>query len=381
MSLTFHSLRRPVSVALVVLASLAPLAPSRVQGQEATPAAEAVAVSQPADTVPPVLEQPGPLSVEAVDATGASVLYNAPLAADAVDGPVLVSCDIPSGAVFPISTALVTCGAQDAAGNAAAVQFSVTVSDTVPPVLEQPGNLLVEAVDASGAAVSYPLPVASDAVSGSVLVSCDIPSGAVFPISTALVTCGAQDAAGNAAAVQFSVTVNPPPPPAPALESKSPAGPTDPPAPTGNTQPPAPTANTQPPALATTPSTGSARDAAVATTPVATSTARVTVTATPTVKEAAVIEVEKAGVLVEEVPSVAPALPLPWPPPGNFVLVTDGGPLGRLALIWANREFPISQEFGHTAFSVSQPFMYRYGIAYGLDGFEHTGLDIGMPAG
>lgn len=113
----------------------------------------------------------------------------------------------------------------------------------------------------------------------------------------------------------------------------------------------------------------------------ATSTARVTVTATPAVKEAAVIEVEEAGVLVEEAPSVAPALPLPWPPPGNFVLVTDGGPLGRLALIWANREFPISQEFGHTAFSVSQPFMYRYGIAYGLDGFEHTGLDIGMPAG
>jgi murein DD-endopeptidase MepM/ murein hydrolase activator NlpD len=50
-------------------------------------------------------------------------------------------------------------------------------------------------------------------------------------------------------------------------------------------------------------------------------------------------------------------------------------------MIWENREYPISQEFGHTWFSVRHGSWYDYGRAYGLDGFEHTGLDIGMPRG
>ena len=64
-----------------------------------------------------------------------------------------------------------------------------------------------------------------------------------------------------------------------------------------------------------------------------------------------------------------------------FALMTDGGPLGALAAIWSNQDFPITQEFGHTAFSVRHSKWYSYGRAYGLDGFEHTGIDIGMPAG
>ena len=75
------------------------------------------------------------------------------------------------------------------------------------------------------------------------------------------------------------------------------------------------------------------------------------------------------------------ALAAPWPPPDWFVLVTDGGPLGLLTTIWGGLEIPISQEYGHTAFSVSHSGWYRYGIWYGLDGFQHPGLDIGMPSG
>jgi murein DD-endopeptidase MepM/ murein hydrolase activator NlpD len=75
------------------------------------------------------------------------------------------------------------------------------------------------------------------------------------------------------------------------------------------------------------------------------------------------------------------ALELPWPPPGNFVINTYGGPLDGLAAIWGNLEFPISQEYGHTEFSIAHFSWYAYGLGFGLDGFEHPGLDIGMPAG
>jgi murein DD-endopeptidase MepM/ murein hydrolase activator NlpD len=79
-----------------------------------------------------------------------------------------------------------------------------------------------------------------------------------------------------------------------------------------------------------------------------------------------------------EVPA---ALELPWPPPSDFILVTDGGPIDGLSAIWNNEDFPISQEFGHTGFSVQHFSWYAYGMDYGLDGYEHPGIDIAMPAG
>lgn len=48
-------------------------------------------------------------------------------AVDDVDGPVPVSCSPASGATFPIGTTTVVCTARDAAGNAAAGSFRVTV--------------------------------------------------------------------------------------------------------------------------------------------------------------------------------------------------------------------------------------------------------------
>jgi murein DD-endopeptidase MepM/ murein hydrolase activator NlpD len=116
--------------------------------------------------------------------------------------------------------------------------------------------------------------------------------------------------------------------------------------------------------------------------PVGTSTATVTpTTASPTPERAGQTPAPgSTPAATEAEPSPAP-LELPWPPPGNFAINVDGGRLDGLAAIWGNKEFPISQEFGHTDFSILHFAWYAYGLGYGLDGYEHPGLDIAMPAG
>nr|MDP9473616.1 HYR domain-containing protein [Chloroflexota bacterium] len=225
----FGRTRRIGSALVVVLVTFLSLAPSATivalaQETEATPTDTVVVASQdpaaealvepepviPPDTGPPVLDQPVNLRVNAVDLSGAAVSFVPPTAMDDISGPVLVSCDYASGAVFPIGTTLVGCWAQDTALNQASVSFTVTVlPDAVPPVLDQPANLVVDAVDASGAAVLFTVPTATDLISGAVAVSCDYASGAVFPVGTTTVGCSAQDASLNQAGVSFTVTVNP----------------------------------------------------------------------------------------------------------------------------------------------------------------------------
>ena len=78
--------------------------------------------------------------------------------------------------------------------------------DTTPPVIDVPATINAEAVSAAGAAVPFTVS-ATDAVDGSVPVSCDRTPGATFPIGTTAVHCSASDAAGNTAHAQFDVVV------------------------------------------------------------------------------------------------------------------------------------------------------------------------------
>jgi hypothetical protein len=58
-------------------------------------------------------------------------------AQDHVDGPVDVSCDQNSGETFPIGETVVTCKAEDLAGNSAEEKsFTITVQDTTAPEVE-----------------------------------------------------------------------------------------------------------------------------------------------------------------------------------------------------------------------------------------------------
>lgn len=375
------------------------------------------------DETPPTFDLPANVAVAANDASGAVVSYAISTAYDNVDGSVAVGCDIPTGALFPLGTTLVTCSAQDASGNSSAVSFNVTVLDQTPPIIDVPANIIVDAPDQTGAIVNYTPPAASDNVDGWIAARCDLATGSLFPVGTTFVTCSAQDSSGNMAApVSFSVTVNQPPPP-PTETPPPTAIPTD--VPTAVSTPVStavpttvptsiptavstdvPTPQSPPTLTATTTTTPAPSPGATATMPAATTPpviATIISTGThppaqlPTPVPTEITRPEPPHTLtpvpwqtpppyVEPSPTIAPApareaLDLPPLPPQNFVIVTDGGPLNGLAEIWNYKDFPISQEFGHTEFSVVHFGWYSYGIAYGLDGYEHHGIDVGMPAG
>jgi HYR domain len=160
-----------------------------------------------ADTTLPTVTVAASLVAEATSAAGASVTFSAS-ATDLVAGALTPTCSPASGATFPLGVTTVNCSASDGA-NTGRGSFTVTVRDTVPPVLAGvPGNITVFG-GASGAVVTYTLPTAFDTVSGPRPVSCSPPSGSTF-VGTTIVTCSASDTASptvNTARATFTVTV------------------------------------------------------------------------------------------------------------------------------------------------------------------------------
>ncbi|MBV8080273.1 MAG: VCBS repeat-containing protein [Actinobacteria bacterium] len=92
----------------------------------------------------------------------------------------------------------------------AAVTVSVVLADT--PTLHLPGDLVVEARNASGAVVRFTA-TATDPVDGTDRVSCNARSGSTFPLGVTAVTCSATNAHGVTATGGFSVTVQDTTPP------------------------------------------------------------------------------------------------------------------------------------------------------------------------
>ncbi|NOT13701.1 MAG: HYR domain-containing protein [Methylococcaceae bacterium] len=165
------------------------------------------------DTTRPVLSLPAPITSSTTASGGTAVTYTA-TANDTVSGSRPVSCTPASGVNFIVGATTVTCSSSDLAGNTATGSFTVTVNrtatDTTPPVLSLPANIVTTATSAAGALVSYSAS-ASDAVSGVRPVSCSPVSPSTFSIGTTTVNCSASDVAGNTANGSFTVTVNPQP--------------------------------------------------------------------------------------------------------------------------------------------------------------------------
>ncbi|ADO75346.1 choice-of-anchor A family protein [Stigmatella aurantiaca] len=74
------------------------------------------------------------------------------------------------------------------------------------PVLQLPAPIVLEGTSPAGAVAVFSA-TATDAISGSLPVTCTPASGTTFALGTATVTCGAQDGHGNVASGAFTVTV------------------------------------------------------------------------------------------------------------------------------------------------------------------------------
>lgn len=160
------------------------------------------------DTTPPVVADHGDELAEATGPTGAVVDYTDPTALDAVSGTTDVSCSPDSGSTFALGDTVVTCSSTDAAGNTGYNTFTVTVSDTTPPVLDAQADITAEATGPGGANVSYDTPGATDLVDPDVTVGCIPSSGVLVALDDSQeVTCTATDDAGNSAESTFTLYV------------------------------------------------------------------------------------------------------------------------------------------------------------------------------
>jgi hypothetical protein len=159
------------------------------------------------NNTPPHLIAPADQTVEGNTTGGATVSYNAS-AADAEDEPDPTPvCAPASGSLFALGTTTVSCQVTDSGGLGDSATFDVTVVDTTAPALDAVGSINVTTTDATGDAVSYPTPGASDIVDSSPTVDCLPASGSTFPLGDTTVTCTASDDSGNQSSGSFVVHV------------------------------------------------------------------------------------------------------------------------------------------------------------------------------
>jgi hypothetical protein len=184
------------------------------------------------DRTAPTLTVPGNAVLEATGPAGAPHLFVA-TAIDVVDGPIAPTCVPGSGSIFPVGTTTVGCAATDAHGNTTTAAFTVTVRDTMPPLVTAPAAVTVAATEAAGARGNIPTSLESQRVQafvagGSAVDLHDVapmreaPQAAIgdaivavaadtrFPIGTTTVTFRYRDASGNVGSAASSVTVTPP---------------------------------------------------------------------------------------------------------------------------------------------------------------------------
>ena len=89
---------------------------------------------------------------------------------------------------------------------------SVTIDDSVPPVVTCPSNITVTAnVGQPSAVVNYAAPTVTDNCLPAPAPLCSPASGSSFLIGTTMVNCTAVDGENNSSNCSFTVTVNPPP--------------------------------------------------------------------------------------------------------------------------------------------------------------------------
>ena len=157
------------------------------------------------DTIAPVVTCPSNIVVEATNAAGNVVTFT-PTATDNVDPNPTVTSSPASGSVFPLGVTTVTVTAYDTALNTNTCTFTVTIMDTIAPVVNCSSNRVVEATNASGNIVTFTVST-TDNVDPNPTVTASPASGSVFPLGVTTVTVTAYDTALNTNTCTFTVTV------------------------------------------------------------------------------------------------------------------------------------------------------------------------------
>ncbi len=163
------------------------------------------------DTQDPLIGCPADITVNNDPGVcGAAVAYGVAFSDNCPGSTLAQTAGQASGTVFPIGTTTNTFIVTDASGNTATCSFDVTVSDTEPPVIVCPADIVVNNdPGVCGATVAYATPVGTDNCPGATTSqTAGQASGTVFPVGTTTNTFEVTDASGNTATCSFDVTVN-----------------------------------------------------------------------------------------------------------------------------------------------------------------------------
>jgi len=145
----------------------------------------------------------------------AIINFDLAIATDLEDGslPVLQTMGPPSGSAFPVGETIIEFSAVDSDNNIVSCQFSITVIDATPPVMDCPKD---QTVSPGRSDLMYLLPdywaeglvTATDNCTDPLtLTSQDPPAGTQMPEGVHTITFNAEDEYGNLASCDFKLTV------------------------------------------------------------------------------------------------------------------------------------------------------------------------------
>ncbi|XP_063960800.1 mucin-17-like [Lytechinus pictus] len=170
-----------------------------------------IIVTEVDNSDPEILSCPEDITSEVpVEASGATVTWNAPVVTDNSGIPPTVTSTRLPGTFFLRGSTQVTYTFTDNSGNQVSCSFVVSVIavDEVAPVVVCPENIvetILEGVDS--AYVTFDLPTVTDNNGATNFVSSTASSGDPFPVGTTVVTFTYVDNNNNEASCSFSVTV------------------------------------------------------------------------------------------------------------------------------------------------------------------------------
>ena len=184
-----------------------PLEAMMEPGETRITIADASAILKIIDPDPGPLQIQGgdPIVVAAEGRWGATVEYEVFVIGGRDPNP-SVTCDPPSGSVFPLGPTNVRCVATNSDGERAEGGRYVFVADYGVPFVIVPDDIRVHATSAEGAHVEFTV-TAEDTIDGEVPVTCEPKSGSLFPVGRTTVQCIAYDSSLNEGRGEFVVEV------------------------------------------------------------------------------------------------------------------------------------------------------------------------------